>query len=108
MNFIATQQRQAKPQIEGLRIETGGSVMLSPLAEPIPNDVQQPSNIKVVYFFGGAIVFLLIGTGIGWNIANHLAQAATQKAQLEASAAKFNLAQNQVHIDNFCKANASK
>lgn len=114
MNFTTTQQRQPKAQIEGLRIETGGSVMLSPLAETIPSDTQQPSNTKVLYVFGGIITALLVGTAIGWILNAHFAQVAKEKAELAkekaelaASAAKFNLQRNQAQIDNFCLKNSS-
>ncbi len=100
---LKTRERQL---IEGLQIATGGSVVVSPLTDTI-RDEDQPSNSKILWVFGGAISILLIGGAIGWAIATHFAQASTEKAQLAASVAKFDLAQNQTGIDNFCKANAS-
>jgi hypothetical protein len=107
MNFITTQQKQPNAQIEGLRIETGGSVMLSPLVETIPSDTQQPSNMKVLYVFSGVITALCVGTAIGWVLNAHFAQVAKEKAELAASAAKFDLQRNQAQIDNFCLENSS-
>lgn len=105
MNLKTRERPLTRSRIEGLQIETGGSVILSPFAE-IPDECQ-PSNNKIFMVFGGAIATLLIGTAIGWGIATHFAQAATEKAQIEASAAKFILSQNQAQIDNFCKANSN-
>ena len=41
--------------------------------------------------FGSAIATLLIGTVIGWGIATHFAQAATEKAQIRVVGKTNNL-----------------
>lgn len=110
MNLKTAERQKLKQQfrqpIEGLQIETGGSVIVSPLASVI-RDEDQPSNSKIFMVFGGAIATLLIGTAIGWMMNAHFTQAAKDKAELAAMTAEFNLKKNQSQIDNFCKANSS-
>lgn len=110
MNLKTAERQQSRQQIrqpiEGLQIETGGSVIVSPFASAI-RDEDQPSNTKAFVVFGGAIATLLMGTAMGWMMNAHFGQAATEKAKLEASAAKFDLTQNQAQINAFCKANSN-
>ena len=103
---IRTQEKQPKRTIEGLQIETGGSVVVSPFADVIPDEAQ-PSTTKICYVFGGAITAILIGTAIGWGLCDYFTSAAKQKAEMAAMAAQLNLAQNQAKIDNFCRENSS-
>lgn len=105
MNLKTAQRPLTRSRIEGLQIETGGSVILSPFAD-IPDDCQ-PSNSKIFMVFGGAIAMILVGTVIGWTVNGHFAQTAKDKAELAAINAEFRLKKNQVEIDNFCKANSS-
>lgn len=106
MNLKTAERQQSRQPIEGLQIETGGSVIVSPFASAI-RDEDQPSNTKAFMAFGGAIATLLMGAAMGWMINAHFGQAAIEKAQLAAGAAKFELGQNQAQIDAFCKANSS-
>lgn len=105
MNLKTAQRPLTRNRIEGLQIETGGSVILSPFAD-IPDDCQ-PSNTKALTVFGGAIAMLLVGTIIGWTVSGHFAQTAKDKAELAAMNAEFILKKNQIEIDNFCKASSS-
>ena len=106
MNLKTRERPLTRNRIEGLQIETGGSVILSPFADSIPDDCQ-PSNTKALTVFGGAIAMILIGTVIGWTVSGHFAQTAKDKAELATMNAEFILKKNQVEIDNFCKANSS-
>ena len=102
---IRTQERQLT-EIKGLHIETGGSVVGTSFVDLIP-DTAQPSTAKVCYVFGGAIIAILVGTGIGWSLCAHFNAAEKQKTEIAATTAKLNLAQNQANIDNFCLQNSS-
>ena len=100
---MRTQQRQRKESIEGLHIETGGSIVVSPIASNVPI-TQQPSNSKILLVFSIAI---FLGTAIGWFLNHSFTQKNVEKAELSALIAKSELAKKQEQIDIWCKANSS-
>lgn len=106
MNLKIRDKRPVAKEIEGLHIATGGFIVTNPLAESIPES-NQPSDTKTFIVFGIAMSTLLVGTAMGWVMANHFSQVAKEKAELAASAAKFDLQRNQAQIDNFCLENSS-
>lgn len=88
-----------KRNIESLHLETGGSVIVS----PIVSSVSQPSNYKIFV----AVLILFVGAAIGWVLCNYFTQEAKNEAELKALSATTALTKNQEQIDNFCKENSS-
>lgn len=100
---MKTQQYYQNQSIEGLHIETGGSILVSPIASNIPV-TQQPSNSKIIFVFSIAI---FLGCAIGWFLNSSFTKSDLKKAELSALTAKLELDKNKEQIDNFCRANSS-
>jgi hypothetical protein len=88
---------------EGLHIETGGSILVSPVASKI-SDTQQPTNSKIVFVFS---IVLLLSSAIAGFLGYSISQKKVEKAELSALIAKSELAKKQEQIDIWCRANSS-
>ena len=96
---------------EGLHIETGGSILVSPFGyphgEPFASkisDAQQPTNLKILLVFS---IVLLLSSAIAGFLGYSISQKKVEKAELSALIAKSELAKKQEQIDIWCRENSS-